>query len=49
MDDILESGSISAIGRALEERRLSAREIVGWYLKRIESMNHSGLALNAVR
>jgi amidase len=49
MDDILESGSISAIGRALQERRLSAREIVGWYLKRILSMNHSGVALNAVR
>jgi len=49
MDDILESGSISAIGRALEERRLSVCEIVGWYLKRIESMNHSGVALNAVR
>ncbi len=49
MDDILESGSISAIGRALDERRLSARELAGWYLKRIESMNHSGVALNAVR
>ena len=49
MDDILESGSISAIGRALDERRLSAREMTGWYLERIESMNHSGVALNAVR
>ena len=49
MDDILESGSISAIRRALDERRLSARELAGWYLKRIESMNHSGVALNAVR
>ena len=49
MDDILESGSISAIRRALDERRLSVREMAGWYLKRIESMNHSGVALNAVR
>ena len=49
MDDILESGSISAIRRALDERRLSVREIAGWYLKRIEAMNHSGVALNAVR
>src|SRR5262245_58675281 len=49
MDDILESGSISEIGRALHERRLSAGELAGWYLKRIESMNHMGVALNAVR
>ena len=49
MDDILESGSIAAIGRALDERRLSARKMVGWYLERIESMNHAGVALNAVR
>ena len=49
MDDILESGSIAAIRRALDERRLSARKIAGWYLARIESMNHAGLALNAVR
>jgi amidase len=49
MDDILEGGSISAIRRALDERRLSARELAGWYLKRIEAMNHSGQALNAVR
>jgi amidase len=49
MEDILASGSLGAIGRALSEWRLSAREAVGWYLKRIEALNHAGPQLNAVR
>ena len=49
MEDILASGSLVAIGRAFNERRLSVREAVGWYLKRIEALNHAGPCLNAVR
>ena len=49
MDEVLASGSISAIGRTLSEKRLSAREITDWYIARIEALNHSGPQLNAVR
>ena len=49
MEDILAGGSLAAIGQALNERRLSVREAVGWYLKRIEALNHAGPRLNAVR
>ena len=49
MEDILAGGSLAAIGQALNERRLSVREAVGWYLKRIEALNYAGPCLNAVR
>ena len=49
MEDILASGSLVAIGRAFNERHLSVREAVDWYLKRIEALNHAGPCLNAVR
>ena len=42
-------GSLVAIGRAFNERHLSVREAVDWYLKRIEALNHAGPCLNAVR
>ena len=48
MEDIL-AGSIVAIGQALSDRRLSAHEVTGWYLARIEALNHAGPQLNAVR
>ena len=38
-----------AIGQALSDRRLSAHEVTGWYLARIEALNHAGPQLNAVR
>ena len=49
MEDILACGSIAAIGQALSDRRLSAHEVTGWYLARIEALNHAGPQLNAVR
>jgi amidase len=49
MEDILASGSIAAIGEALDKRRVSAREVAGWYLARIAALNQAGPALNAVR
>ena len=42
-------GSVAAIGRELRARRLSVREMVAWYLARIERFNREGPALNAVR
>ena len=48
MEDIL-AGSIVAIGQALSDRRLSVHEVTGWYLARIEALNHAGPQLNAVR
>lgn len=49
MEDILAGGSLTAIGRALSERRLSAHEVTAWYLKRIETLDHAGPHLNTVR
>ena len=49
MEDILASGSSRRSARRWTSRRVSAREVAGWYLARIEALNHAGPALNAVR
>jgi amidase len=49
VEDLLAHGSVSAIGRELRARRLSAKDAVASYLARIETFNRAGPALNAVR
>lgn len=49
MEEILAGNSLVAIGQALSERRLSACEVVGWYLKRAAMLNDTGPRLNAIR
>jgi amidase len=49
MEELLRKGTIAALVHALTSRRMSARELVGWYLNRIEALNQSGPAINAVR
>lgn len=46
MDEILLNGSVAAIRQAIAAKQLSVREVVGFYLARIERLNP---ALNAVR
>jgi len=48
-DEILLTGSIANIGAAYRRRQLSIAEAVAFYLGRIERLNRSGPALNAVR
>ena len=45
-DDLLAAGSLSELGAALRERRLSVEALVDWHLARIAALNP---ALNAVR
>jgi amidase len=45
----LEGGSIRDIGSQLRARRFSVAEAVGFYLARIEALDRTGPALNAVR
>jgi amidase len=49
MEELLLRGTVAAIGEALTEKRISAREITRWYLARIERLNHAGPSLNAIR
>jgi amidase len=49
MEELLLGGSIAAIQAAIAAKRVSVREIVGWSLARIDALNRSGPALNAVR
>jgi amidase len=49
MEQVLLSGSIAEIGDLIATRKLSVRDVVAWYLDRIDRFNRSGPALNAVR
>jgi amidase len=48
IEDCLMQGAVAAIGHELRARKLSVREMVDWYLARIERFNREGPALNAV-
>jgi amidase len=49
MEELLLRGTATAISQAIAKKQVSAREVTGWYLGRIEAFNHAGPALNAVR
>src|SRR5581483_2107650 len=49
VENCLLQGSIAAIARELRARKFSIREMVAWYLARIEKLDHAEPALNAVR
>lgn len=49
LEQCLAQGSIAELGSLLRTRRISAVEVVGWYLARIESISQSGPTINAVR
>ena len=49
MEQVLLNGSIAEIGDLIAARTLSVRDVVAWYLDRIDRFNRSGPALNAVR
>ena len=49
MEDLLLTGTIAQIQKALTSRELSVPEIVDWYLSRIEQIDRAGPKLNAVR
>ncbi len=49
MENLLLTGTIAQIQKALTSRELSVPEIVDWYLSRIEQIDRAGPKLNAVR
>jgi amidase len=49
VESLLAHGSVTAIGGELRARRLSAAEMVAWYLARIAAFDRAGPVLNAVR
>lgn len=49
IERILLQGSIAELRGLYLENRLSVSEATGWFLARIEALNHAGPALNAVR
>lgn len=49
MEDLLLSGSLSALRAAIAAKKISALEVTRWYLGRIEALNGAGPVLNAVR
>jgi amidase len=49
MEDLLLSGSVGALRAAIVAKKISVAEVTRWYLHRIETLNASGPALNAVR
>jgi amidase len=49
IDALLAAGSIEMIGRAFRARKISIKDAVTWYLKRIAATNTARPAVNAVR
>lgn len=49
MEELLLTGSIAQIQKALTSRQLSVPDIVDWYLSRTEQIDRAGPKLNAVR
>jgi len=49
VEQVLLQGSIPQLRAELVRRRVSAEEAVGWYMSRINAVNRSGSAINAVR
>src|SRR5205823_4138433 len=49
IEQTLKLGSVTAIGRQIRSRSVSIAEAVGWYLDRIDALNHAEPKLNAIR
>lgn len=49
LEMLLATGSITQIGDAYRGSRILIEDAVGWFLARIEQLNHAGPALNAVK
>jgi amidase len=49
LEALLEAGTVSQIGHAYRQGMVSIEHAIGWFLKRIEQLNHAGPNINAVK